>query len=52
MLLDTGKMIADPQVRNLATVGGNLAHGDPAKDHPATKIALRASVKQKDQKAS
>ena len=37
-------MIADPQVRNMATVGGNLAHGDPANDHPATMIALRASV--------
>ena len=44
LLLDTVKMIADPQVRNMATVGGNLAHGDPANDHPATMIALRASV--------
>ena len=44
LLLDTVKMIADPQVRNLATVGGNLAHGDPANDHPATMIALRATV--------
>ena len=26
--------MADPLVRNLATVGGNLAHGDPANDHP------------------
>ena len=44
LLLDTAKMIADPQVRNMATVGGNLAHGDPANDHPAAMIALRASV--------
>ena len=44
LLLDTVKMIADPQVRNMATVGGNLAHGDPANDHPATMIALGASV--------
>jgi carbon-monoxide dehydrogenase medium subunit len=44
LLLDTAKMIADPQVRNLATVGGNLAHGDPANDHPATMLAYRASV--------
>ena len=44
LLLDTVKMIADPQVRNMATVGGNLAHGDPANDHPATMIALRATV--------
>ena len=35
-------MIADPLVRNLATVGGNLAHADPANDHPATMLALRA----------
>ena len=32
--------IADPIVRNLATVGGNLAHADPANDHPATMLAL------------
>lgn len=44
ILLDTTKMIADPQVRNLATLGGNLAHGDPANDHPATMLALRAQV--------
>ena len=37
-------MIADPLVRNLATVGGNLAHGDPANDHPATMLALDAKV--------
>ena len=37
-------MIADPLVRNLATVGGNLAHGDPANDHPATMLALGAEV--------
>lgn len=44
LLLDTAKMIADPQVRNLATVGGNLAHGDPANDHPATMLAYRAEI--------
>ncbi len=37
-------VIADPQVRNLATLGGNLAHGDPANDHPATMLALDAEV--------
>lgn len=41
---DTAKVIADPQVRNMATVGGNLAHGDPANDHPATMLALKAQV--------
>jgi len=44
LLLDTATVIADPQVRNLATVGGNLAHGDPANDHPATMLALGAQI--------
>jgi carbon-monoxide dehydrogenase medium subunit len=44
ILFDTANMIADPQVRNLATIGGNLAHGDPANDHPATMLALGAEV--------
>lgn len=44
ILADTASMVADPLVRNLATVGGNLAHADPANDHPATMLALRASV--------
>ena len=44
ILLDTAAVIADPLVRNRATVGGNLAHGDPANDHPATMLALEAEV--------
>jgi carbon-monoxide dehydrogenase medium subunit len=44
LLLDTAAVIADPQVRNLATVGGNLAHGDPANDHPAAMMALGAQI--------
>ena len=44
ILLDTALVIADPIVRNRATAGGNLAHGDPANDHPATMLALGASV--------
>lgn len=44
ILQDTTAVIADPLVRNLATVGGNLAHGDPANDHPATMLALDALV--------
>lgn len=44
ILVDTAHVIADPQVRNLATVAGNLAHGDPANDHPATMLALGAQV--------
>lgn len=41
---DAAQLIADPQVRNMATVGGNLAHGDPGNDHPAVMLALGAQV--------
>jgi aerobic carbon-monoxide dehydrogenase medium subunit len=41
---DVTKLIADPQVRNRGTIGGNLAHGDAANDHPAAMLALRAMV--------
>ena len=44
LLYDTCKVIADPLVRNLATIGGNLAHADPANDHPATMLALGAEL--------
>jgi aerobic carbon-monoxide dehydrogenase medium subunit len=44
ILYDTSMMVADPVVRNWATVGGNLAHADPANDHPATMLALGAHV--------
>ena len=44
LIADTARVIADPLVRNMATVGGNLAHADPANDHPATMLALGAQV--------
>ena len=44
IFLDASKLIADPQVRNWGTIGGNLAHGDAANDHPAVMIALDAEV--------
>jgi carbon-monoxide dehydrogenase medium subunit len=44
VIADATDVIADPLVRNLATVGGNIAHGDPANDHPAVMLALRAEV--------
>jgi len=37
-------LIGDPQVRNLGTVGGSLAHADPAADLPAVMIALGAEL--------
>jgi carbon-monoxide dehydrogenase medium subunit len=36
--------IADPQVRNRGTIGGSLAHGDPASDMPAILLAAEGSV--------
>ena len=44
LLADTAHVVADPLVRNLATVGGNIAHADPANDHPATMLAYGAQV--------
>lgn len=44
ILHDTARTVADPVVRNWATVGGNIAHADPANDHPATMLAVGALV--------
>jgi len=44
LLADAAQVIADPLVRNLATVGGNIAHADPANDHPAVLLAYNAEV--------
>lgn len=43
LIVETARQIADPLVRNRATIGGNLVHGDPGDDHPAVMIALGAS---------
>jgi len=37
--------IGDAQVRNRGTLGGSIAHADPAADYPAAVVALRAKVK-------
>ena len=42
VLRETALQIADPQVRNLGTVGGNAANGDPGNDLPAVMLALDA----------
>lgn len=42
LLADASRVIADPLVRNRATVGGNVAHADPANDHPAVMLAYDA----------
>jgi carbon-monoxide dehydrogenase medium subunit len=44
LLADAGRVIADPLVRNRGTIGGNLAHADPANDHPAVMLAYGATV--------
>ena len=36
--------IADPQVRNRGTIGGSLAHGDPASDLPAVVLAAEGAI--------
>lgn len=43
LLPEAVKLIADPQVRNRGTIGGDIAHGDPANDHPAIAMALDAT---------
>ena len=45
LLAETYRHVATVRVRNMATVGGGLAHADPNQDPPPTLIALGASVK-------
>lgn len=42
-LADACSIIGDVQVRNRGTIGGNLAHSDPASDLPAVALALNAT---------
>lgn len=44
LLADTVKVLSDPVVRNLGTVGGNVANADPVNDEPATMLAYEAEV--------
>jgi len=44
LLPETATQIGDVQVRNKGTLGGSLAHADPAADWPATMIALGANL--------
>jgi carbon-monoxide dehydrogenase medium subunit len=43
LLRHVAGQIGDPQVRHLGTIGGSIAHGDPASDLPAALLALRAT---------
>ena len=42
LLVEAAGLIADPQVRSRATIGGDIAHGDPGNDHPALMMAMDA----------
>ena len=44
LLSQVAAMIGDPMVRNMGTIGGSLAHADPAADYPAAIIALGAEM--------
>lgn len=43
LLVEAARQIADPQVRYMGTIGGDISHGDPGNDHPAIMLALGAS---------
>ena len=45
LLAEAASLIGDPQVRNLGTIGGSLAHADPSADYPPVLVALGASIK-------
>jgi carbon-monoxide dehydrogenase medium subunit len=44
LLGDVTAIIGDPQVRNWGTIGGSVAHADPASDWPAILLATRATI--------
>ena len=44
MLTEAAASIGDPQVRNRGTLGGSIAHADPAADYPAVMLALDADI--------
>lgn len=44
VLADAAKLIGDPQVRNRGTIGGSLAHADPAADLPTVMLMLGAKL--------
>ena len=44
LLAETASHIGDVQVRNMGTIGGSIAHADPAADYPAALLALDAQV--------
>jgi carbon-monoxide dehydrogenase medium subunit len=45
LLVEAASNIGDVQVRNRGTIGGSIAHADPAADYPASLLALEAQVR-------
>jgi carbon-monoxide dehydrogenase medium subunit len=45
LLAETASHIGDVQVRNMGTMGGSVAHADPAADYPAALVALEARIR-------
>jgi len=45
LLAETASHIGDVQVRNRGTIGGSVAHADPAADYPASLLALEAQIR-------
>ena len=45
LLAEVAHVIGDPAVRNRGTIGGSLAHADPAADYPAAILALAATIR-------
>ena len=43
LLVESARLIGDPQVRYKGTLGGDISHGDPGNDHPAIMLALGAT---------
>ena len=52
LLAQVAGQIGDPQVRHRGTVGGSVAHGDPASDLPAALLALRGTLVARGRAAS
>jgi carbon-monoxide dehydrogenase medium subunit len=44
LLQHAASQVGDPQVRHRGTIGGSIAHGDPASDLPAVLLAMRATI--------
>jgi carbon-monoxide dehydrogenase medium subunit len=44
IIREAASVIAHPAIRNFGTIGGSLAHGDPASDYPTAAVAANAAV--------